>query len=645
MKMNKLILLFIMLFCICSFAQQSNVMFEKTTSFYPDEEIINKEEIEWGFLTVPEEWEETNGKKIKLAVAILKNTSKSKNTNPVVMIDGGPGAGSIEGIWWWLNHPLREKSDIILVDARGTGFSEPRLCTDLGNEFLKILAKNQSTKKDEEEKVLATMVCKQQLIAKGINVNAYHSENIAKDLHAIKEHLKYKSWNVYGVSYGTYVAQVYANDFPNDVKSLILDSPISDISEYYTYNTSNYISSLNKVFKACENDPNCNAEYPNLENIYYKVIEELTKRPITVKVDKSTIEEGTFTYNTEDYKVAIHQALYDKRLIEVLPLLIYQFNNRNEDALSALVAAFSGALGLDYGMYYCVSCNETIPNNSIQEYNRDSSKYPKLKGGLSFYNSDFAVCEKWNNQKKNDSIKEDSVSKINVPTLIFTGEFDPITPSKNGDYLTAQIENSYLIKATSYGHASSFTRKGFKITNKFINAPNSRISIEDFESNAKISFIKDIYINGGISKLGNSINNFDFLFFSPLIIALIISLIAIFVYITALLRKKEKNKSNKIVKLLLIISSFLGIGVLIGFVIALNNTASNNFYILAFGIPENWSYLFTLLFVFLGLILLTCLYFLFRIKKIDNRSILFTVLFSNILIGVYFLYWGLVSFI
>jgi nitric oxide reductase large subunit len=144
--------------------------------------------------------------------------------------------------------------------------------------------------------------------------------------------------------------------------------------------------------------------------------------------------------------------------------------------------------------------------------------------------------------------------------------------------------------------------------------------------------------------LGNSINNFDFLFFSPLIIALIISLIAIFVYITALLRKKEKNKSNKIVKLLLMISSFLGIGVLIGFVIALNNTASNNFYILAFGIPEDWSYLFTLLYVFLGLILLTCLYFLFRIKKIDNRSVLFTVLFSNILIGVYFLYWGFFSF-
>lgn len=642
--MNKFTLLFLTIFSICSFAQQSNLQFEQVTSFYPNDEIINNEGIEWGYFVVPEAWEGTNAKKIKLAVSILKNKSKLKDKNPVVIINGGPGAGSIEGIWWWLNHPLREKSDIILMDARGTGFSEPRLCPDLGNEFLKILAKNQGAAKDEEEKILAAMTCKQQLIAKGVNVNEYHSRNISKDLHALKEYLKYPNWNVFGVSYGTYMAQVYANDFPNDIKTLILDSPISNISRYYTDNTSNYMSSLNKVFKACKNDPSCNAEYPNLEHIYYNIIEELTKTPITVNVDTSIIEAGTFTYNAEDFKVAIHQALYQKKLIEVLPLLIYQFHNKNKDALSALVAAFSGALGLDYGLYYCVSCNELIPNNSIQAYHRDSNKYPKLKGGLSFYSSDFAVCDAWNDKKTNAIEKSYSVPNIDVPVLIFTGEFDPITPSKNGDSLATQFKNCYLIKGTTYGHASSYTRKGFEITNGFINAPNKKINGKDFYSNAKTHFIKDIYINGGVSKFGNSINNFELLFFIPLIIALLISLIAIFAYIMALFRNKEKNPSNKIVKLLLLISSALGIGVLIGFVIVLKATASNNFYILAFGISENWSYLFSLLFVFLGIVLLTSLYFIVRIKKIDNRSIIFTVLFSNILISTYFLYWGFLSF-
>jgi pimeloyl-ACP methyl ester carboxylesterase len=108
-------------------------------------------------------------------------------------------------------------------------------------------------------------------------------------------------------------------------------------------------------------------------------------------------------------------------------------------------------------VYYCVSCNETIPNNSIEDYNADSNKFPKLKGGLSFYNSDFAVCEKWNSQKMNEVSVDSLMPKINVPTLIFSGEFDPITPSGNGSFLAAKIQDSKLIKATSYSHASSFT--------------------------------------------------------------------------------------------------------------------------------------------------------------------------------------------
>ncbi|PKV49535.1 TAP-like protein [Aquimarina sp. MAR_2010_214] len=637
--MSKFIILFITLIPICSFAQNTNVQFEETTSFYPNEESLKKHEIEWGVFTVPEDWDNINSNTVKLAIAILKNTSKSISNNPVIIVDGGPGAGSIEGIGWWLNHPLRKKSDIILMDARGTGFSEPRLCPDLGKKFLNILAKNQHAVQDDEEKVLETIKCKQELVAKGIDPDAYHSKNMAKDLHALKEYLEYPNWNVYGISYGTYVAQVYANDFPNDAKTLILDSPISNIEEYYVYNTSNYISSINKVFEDCKNDPDCNSAYPNLEDTYYNVIESLTKEPITVKVDTSIIEEGTFTYNVEDFKVAIHQSLYQKRLIEILPLLVYQFHNRNEDALSALVVAFSGALGLDYGLYYCVTCNEAIPNNSIEDYKNDLKKHPKLKGGVSFYGSDFSVCNKWNNTKNKTVYVDSLASRINAPSLIFTGKFDPITPARNGDSLAIHIKNAHLVKTASLGHASSLSREGFKIVNTFINIDAAEIQ-ENNKKASKVSFIKDVYVNGGISKLGNSLNNFDLLFFTPLVIALLISLVAIFAYLIELFRKKQKSTADKLVRILLIISSILGVGILIGFILAINDAASINFYILAFGISTNWGYLFPLFYVFIGVLLLSMLYFVFCVKKIDNRSVVFTVLFSNILIGSYFMYWG-----
>lgn len=643
--MKKIIKLFLLLFLFTSslFAQTNTYKFEKTDSFFPNNKDINQDEIGWYYLTVPENWDNPSGKTIKIAAAILKNKSGNKSSNPLVYIEGGPGGGGINGIRNWLKHPLREKSDIILVDVRGTGNSLPKLCPDLGKKFLEILAKNQNSAQDEQQKTLATMACKQDLISRDIDINAYNSKSIAKDLNALKTILKFQNWNVYGVSYGTYVAQVYANDFPQDIKSLILDSSISDISEYYNSNTANYMSSLNKVFDACKSDPNCNKQYPNLEEVYFETIEKLDQKPVTVKVNKKLIPSGTFTYNAEDFKVAIQQGLYSRKLIEVIPLLIYEFNKENKKTLSSLVAAFSGALRLDYGQYYCVSCNEAIPNNSLETFNTEAQKYKKLKGGLSFYKSDFLVCEKWNlgNSNAKKSLNDlSNLSSLNVPVLVFSGAFDPITPASNGIVTAGKFKNSYLIKAPISGHVPGFSKLGTKYADEFIQNPGKRPDTKELDSNNKVVFVTDVNVNGGVSSFANTLNEFDFLFFAPLFIAVIILLISIFNFCYTLVRNRKDITPNKFMKGLIIITSLLGLFVIIGFILAVNSTAQNNFYILAFGLPSQFDYLFVIQWTFIVFTLISILYFALKIKSISNTSVVAAILFSLVLIGVYFQYWG-----
>lgn len=57
MMMNKFNALFLSLIlsCVHCFAQVTNLLFEKTNSFHSNEERINKEEIECGYFTVPED--------------------------------------------------------------------------------------------------------------------------------------------------------------------------------------------------------------------------------------------------------------------------------------------------------------------------------------------------------------------------------------------------------------------------------------------------------------------------------------------------------------------------------------------------------------------------------------------------------------
>ncbi|SHL04293.1 alpha/beta fold hydrolase [Flavobacterium chilense] len=635
-----------LLLCIlpgCLFAQTSNLKLEKATSFFPDNKKINNEWIEWNYLIVPENWEKPNGKTIKIAVAILKGTESNAASNPIVYIEGGPGAGGIKGIAGWFSHPLRKKSDIVLIDVRGTGFSSPKFCPDLGKTFLEILAKNQNKKQDEQQKAVAAMLCKEDLINRNIDINAYDSKAIAKDLNALKSLLKYENWNVYAISFGTYTAQVYANDFPQDIKSLILDSSISDISQYYNLNTKNYMSSLERVFKDCENNPDCNKRYPNLEATYYATIVKLEKNPITVKTDKKIIPSGNFTYNAEDFKVAIQQCLYQKKLIPVLPLLITQFNTGNKSALSALVSSFSGALSLDYGAYYCVSCNEAIPFNSVSEFDKNAGKYPKLKGGLSFYRSDFLVCDKWNSGIiKKDKVANDlsNLSALSVPVLVFSGKFDPITPIENGKVTVKKFKKAFLVEAPVSGHGSSFSSLGAKIANEFISAPNKTPDVHDFQSNPKVDFITDVKINGGISKFATSLNEFKILFFAPLIIAVVILVISIISFLFYLIKRKEDNNANKQIKILVIVTAIIGLFTITGLITAVFETAQRNFYILAFGVANKFNYLFILQWIFIGFIILSGLYFILRIRSISNPSVVATVLFSLVLVGVYFEYWG-----
>ena len=641
--MKNLKTLFLILFFLpVLLFSQNNIRFEKTTTFFPDEKIFNNQNIDWGFLLVPENYEKPQGKFIKIAVAILRHTSKSKKSQAIVYIAGGPGAGGIDSIWGWLKNPLREDHDIVLLDVRGTGFSFPKFCPDLGKKFLEILSKNQNSTVDEQQKVIASMDCRNDLISRGIEIEKYNSESIAKDLNNLKEVLRYNKWTVYSVSYGTYMAQVYANDFSQDIESLILDSPISDIAQYYNNNSSNYITSLKKVFDECKADPNCNRQYPNLENTYYQTIEKIAKKPITVQIDKKVLPSGKFTYNVEDFKISIQQALYHKKLIEILPLLITEFNKENKNTLSALVTSFSGAFELDYGAYYCISCNEAIPFNSLAEFNKNASIYKGLNGGLSFYKSDFLVCEKWNsskNEKKRNVLS--NLPSVDLPVMVFSGKFDPITPLSNGQATAKLFKKAFLITGPTYAHGSSFTLLGNKIAYDFIQNPNVKPGLDEFQSNRKINFITDIFLSKGISNFAKSLNNFNFLFFAPLFIASIVLIFAIFCFTYLFVKKVNYCKINKIMGFLIILTSVLGLSTIIAFILAINNAANQNFYILAFGIPAKFRYIYLMQWIYISSASITTFYFFINMRKIFNSAIIFTILFSILLFIVYFQYWGL----
>lgn len=589
---------------------------------------------------MPENWQKPTERKISLAVAVIKSHVKTKN-EPVVFIQGGPEANTLEGISFWTNHALRKNHDIILMDLRGTGFSEPKLCPDLGKKFFQILSKNQSDQQDVQDKVKVSLECRQDMIDKGIDINSYNSASVAKDLHTLKNQLNIAKWNVYGVSYGTFISQNYAKTYPGDIQTLTLDSSIPDISEYYTSNTQNYISGLKKIFKNCKENPQCDKEYPNLENVYYNNISELEKNPITVNVDPSVVPSGKFTYNSEDYKIAIQQSLYSRKLVEVLPLLIYQFKERNTTTLAALLQAFSGALSLNYGNYFCFTCNEVIPFNNIQKYDSISSVYKKLNGGLSFYKSDFNVCDAWKKDQPS-SVQPVSLKNLNnFKVLILSGSFDPITPESFGEKTLQNFNqgNAELIKGYTFGHTLGYTKPGAEMISNFIDGKHVDASVKKSFDQKFANFRTDIALHEGVVKMTGSINSKQWHYFIPLIISLLV-LIVVFIWsLVKIFSKKEKTNG---VVILLSVTSLLLLSFIISLSLAVNSTMNDNFFLLAFGLPSSWNFIFILYKMTLLFSLITLIVTLF--KEFKNNIPLFLMIFLALgIIHYYFITWMFLS--
>ena len=88
------------------------------------------QDVECGYLIVPEDRAQPDGKTIRLAVARFRSDSAKPAPDPIVYLEGGPGGSPLRALipqFGVLFAPLLEKRDLILIDQRGTGYSQSAL--------------------------------------------------------------------------------------------------------------------------------------------------------------------------------------------------------------------------------------------------------------------------------------------------------------------------------------------------------------------------------------------------------------------------------------------------------------------------------------------------------------------------------------
>lgn len=421
--------------------------------------LVEGRDLECGYLVVPEDHANPSGPSIRLAVAIIKSRETEKKADPLVVAQGGPGGSTIDTYLEILpTSRLLSNRDIILFDQRGTLNSEPALmCEEHDQLMLDTLEVDMSLDEYDKLSLQATKACHDRLVKEGVNLSAFNSLQNAADVNALREALGYEQINLYGVSYGTLLALHTMRDYPQGLRSVILDAVVPTQINYLTRTGQTSQRSFTRLFEACAADPSCNEAYPDLEQTFFNLVNELNNSPARIPM---TDPDSGLTYDVvidgDSFMGAIFQLLYSGGLVPSLPRMIYDAKESDFDAFGRVMTMVLFDRSMSYGMFYSVLCAEDA-DFDLQDQQLEGV-HPELarleKRSLPVF---LETCKIWNVSQLGPEVDQPVTSPI--PTLVLSGEFDPITPPEYAAEAAAGLPNSYSLTFPSGSHGAALNGK------------------------------------------------------------------------------------------------------------------------------------------------------------------------------------------
>jgi pimeloyl-ACP methyl ester carboxylesterase len=170
----------------------------------------------------------------------------------VLVLGGGPGEAQLVNTGPLINASnlasFTSGRDVILLDQRGEGYSQPSLSCQ-ANEI--------------------RLACHDRLVSEGINLSAFTTLEDAADVHDLVRALGYKQVDLEGRSYGTRLALTVMRLYPGDLRSVVLISVDPPQVNNFATRAAVTQHAFNVFFQGCAANAYCNATYPHLQTVFY----------------------------------------------------------------------------------------------------------------------------------------------------------------------------------------------------------------------------------------------------------------------------------------------------------------------------------------------------------------------------------------
>lgn len=354
---------------------------------------------------------------------------------------------------------VNESRDLVFVDQRGTGRSDPLHCEEGAGDssmqrfFAQFL---------EPEFVVR---CLEEL-RQHADVALYTTPMAMDDIDEVREALGYEKINLYGGSYGTRAELVYLRRHGERVRSAVLKGVApTDMKNPLPFARAAE-RGLQGTFDACAVEPECHAAYPDLESDWERVMERFAEGQVTAVVENPetggeetvTIPKGVFTDGIRHLLYYVGGARHVPRIVHAAARGDFSVFARHE---------IDQAIGfnnlLSTGVFIAVTCSEDV------RFIREEDIAPATDGtflGDYRVRRQIEACRHWDLGDIPESYMDPV--RVETPVLVLSGVYDTATPYEGGDRVARYMPNSLHVITPNQSHSFANPECELELIGEFI---------------------------------------------------------------------------------------------------------------------------------------------------------------------------------
>lgn len=411
--------------------------------------------------TLPRDIEQpVPGESVQVFMAQVDNGDPN-GVGPVVFLQGGPGVASTSQAPGFVG----AVHDLLFIDHRGTGYSLPELdCPEVDELWERGLTDDPELRLPDGEAgeafVEATYAaCADRLRDEGIDFDDFNTTASAVDIELIRRLLGHEPWSIWGISYGTRLGLTVMRDHPEGVRAAVLDSIVPYEVDFFATIPENGLRSMRALDAACDATA-CSTAHGDFFDNLAALTRRLNDEPIVVTATRPG-SGATFPFRVDGETLLnmVFTQLYSTRSLRSLPR---QIARPDAGGVQEIVNLYVNRrdpqeLDLSVGLYYTTWCREEFPfyDASIDDdlllellpLFGDAADEALSSDGIEPYCEAFAV--------EPAAPSENEPLRSDIPTLVFAGAFDPITPPSWSRLVADAFSNATYVEMADHGHGMS----------------------------------------------------------------------------------------------------------------------------------------------------------------------------------------------